>query len=494
MARTYLRRDNADHRLLGYESGEGVDVSEIETDYLVVGAGASGMAFADALVAESDVDAVIVERRHRPGGHWLDAYPFVRLHQPSAYYGVNSTALGADHINDSGPDAGFYERATSDEICDYFARVLEAVLVPSGRVRFLGMSDYRGEDADGHHVVSLLTGVDTTIKVRRRLVDATYVESCIPSRHSPSFAVDPDVRMIPPNGLVDLGEAPPGFTVIGAGKTASDSCSWLLDGGVDPDAIRWIRPRDPWLFNRAFMQPLELVGSYMQLQARWVEEAAAAEDGADFGRRLEQRDVFVRMDPRFEPEMFRGATISTHEIEGLRSIEQVVRNGKIRRIGTDRITFADSEIPADPRDLYVDCTAAGVPPSVPRPVFEPNKITLQYVTIGIVPWSAATIGAVEASKNDDVEKNRLCPPLTFSGKIADLPQLSHAGMTGLLRRAGDPEIAAWNARCRLDPARSAVDHSDDPRVAEALAAIGANLASALENLASKTADPVGAAP
>ncbi len=25
-----------------------------------------------------------------PGGHWTRAYPFVRLHQPSAYYGVNS--------------------------------------------------------------------------------------------------------------------------------------------------------------------------------------------------------------------------------------------------------------------------------------------------------------------------------------------------------------------------------------------------------------------
>ena len=85
---------------------------ELETDYLVVGAGASGMAFTDTLLAEPDADVVLVDRRHQPGGHWLDAYPFVRLHQPSAYYGVNSMTLGNDRIDDSGPNAGFYERAT----------------------------------------------------------------------------------------------------------------------------------------------------------------------------------------------------------------------------------------------------------------------------------------------------------------------------------------------------------------------------------------------
>ena len=59
----------------------------IDTDYLVVGAGAAGMAFVDSLIAGSDAGVVMVDRRHCPGGHWNDAYPFVRLHQPSAYYG-----------------------------------------------------------------------------------------------------------------------------------------------------------------------------------------------------------------------------------------------------------------------------------------------------------------------------------------------------------------------------------------------------------------------
>src|SRR5207248_9802269 len=118
-------------------------VREVETDYLVVGAGASGMAFADTLVANTDAEVVLVDRRHRPGGHWLDAYPFVRLHQPSANYGVNSRPLGTDRVETSGLNEGFYEQASAHEICAYYHRVLEEDFLPSGRVRFLRMSDFR---------------------------------------------------------------------------------------------------------------------------------------------------------------------------------------------------------------------------------------------------------------------------------------------------------------------------------------------------------------
>ena len=99
----------------------------VETDYLVVGAGASGMAFAAALIAECDADVVMVERRHCPGGHWNDAYPFVRIHHASACYGANSRMLGTDSIDQTGPNAGFYERSTAAEICAYYQRVLDAV-------------------------------------------------------------------------------------------------------------------------------------------------------------------------------------------------------------------------------------------------------------------------------------------------------------------------------------------------------------------------------
>ena len=155
-----------------------------------VGAGAAGMAFVDALIAACGADVVMVDRRHGPGGHWHDAYPFVRLHGPSALYGVNSRPLGSDAIDQAGPNAGYYPRATAAEICAYYQRVLDEVLLPSGRVRFVGMSDYSAA-GNGHQFTSRLTGETTTVRVRNRVVDARYLEPSIPATHVPPFGIDP---------------------------------------------------------------------------------------------------------------------------------------------------------------------------------------------------------------------------------------------------------------------------------------------------------------
>ena len=69
-------------------------LGSLETDYVVIGTGAAGMAFTDTLLSHSDATVSLVDRRHAPGGHWIDAYPFVHLHQPSAFYGVSSVPLG----------------------------------------------------------------------------------------------------------------------------------------------------------------------------------------------------------------------------------------------------------------------------------------------------------------------------------------------------------------------------------------------------------------
>ena len=48
-------------------------MESLTADYLIVGAGASGMAFLDELVHNSDQTVVVVDRRAQPGGHWVDA-------------------------------------------------------------------------------------------------------------------------------------------------------------------------------------------------------------------------------------------------------------------------------------------------------------------------------------------------------------------------------------------------------------------------------------
>ncbi len=149
-------------------------MERIETDYLVVGAGTVGMSFTDTLVQHSTADVVVVDRRHRPGGHWNDAYPFVRLHVPSANYGVDSVRLGRDAVDESGPNVGMYELASAAEICAYFDTVLGR-LEATGRVRFAGLHEYVPSDSGPPRLVSRVTGASVEVTVRRKVVDATYL-------------------------------------------------------------------------------------------------------------------------------------------------------------------------------------------------------------------------------------------------------------------------------------------------------------------------------
>jgi hypothetical protein len=460
----------------------------IDTDYLIVGAGAAGLAFADALIAESDADVVIVDRRDRPGGHWNDAYPFVRLHQPSAYYGVNSRALGGDSIDQDGPNAGWYGRATGAEICDYFQRVLEQLLA-SGRVRFFGMCDYAGDWSGEHHFVSRLTGKRSTVRVRRKVVDATYLSPSVPSTHTPSFAVDPNVRLIPINDLVALTEPGSGYTVIGAGKTAMDACGWLLDSSVEPEAIRWIRPRDTWLLDRAFQQPLELVGSLMEGLSLQVQAAACAENIADLFRRLEACGQLVRLEEAVEPTMYRGATISQTELEGLRLIENVVRLGRVTHIGEAHIALEAGSIPTDDKQIYVDCTANGAHRMPARTIFDPHRITLQAVRTGLLPFSAALIAFVESAREDDAEKNRLCPPNPYPNAAIDWIATNAISHRVQMTWFEEPDLLAWMERSRLDVARGINAHLSEPQTQAALARFLANLEPAVEKLESFLAQP-----
>jgi hypothetical protein len=440
------------------------------------------MAFTDTLVTESDADVVMVERRHRPGGHWNDGYPFVRLHQPSAYYGVNSRALGHDSIDEHGPNSGFYERASGAEICDYYQRVLDEHLLASGQVRFFGMHDYMGRKSGEHQLLNRLTGEVTTVRVRRKLVDATYLETSLPSTHTPSFDVEPNARLVTPNELVGLTMPGSGFTVIGAGKTSMDTCNWLLDTGVPPDAIRWIRPRDAWTLERSFWQPQSLLPWLIEGVSRQVEAAAEAADAADLFGRLEDCGQLMRLDPEVQPATFRGAILSEAERDRLHEIDNVVRQGRVVHIATDEIVLTEGSIATDAGQVYVDCTAAGLNRAPVRPVFEPDRVTLQWLQWGVLPFSAALIGFIEATRHSDADKNRLCPPSPPLGEAIDWVRALYVTQRSQVTWQSDPDIAPWMERSRLNLARGISEHLDDPRMLSSLGRYTAHLEPALANL------------
>jgi NAD(P)-binding Rossmann-like domain len=442
----------------------------IDTDYLVIGAGAAGMSFTDALIdADQDCEVVMVDRRQAPGGHWNDAYPFVRLHQPAACYGVNSRPLGQDKLDEGGLNAGLYQQADGVEICDYFRRVMDEHHVASGQVRFFPMSNYLGLEGSDVAFVSALTGATTEVSVRRAVVDARYLEPTIPSRNAPSFTVDTDVRCVAVNQLVDVREPATGYTIIGGGKTGSDACSWLLGNGVAPDKIRWIRTRDAWMWNRAQVQPLELVTDTIDGVSRGVQAAAEAQSVDDLFARLEACGQLLRLDPNVAPTMYHAATVTLAELELLRSVENVVRLGHVKAIRAHEIVLEQGTITTDHGQLYVDCSAAGLGKAPARPIFEPGRITLQCISTVFPTFNAAVIGYLEASRGDDqVAKSNLSPTNRYPDEAKDWIPNMRGQLESLRLWNEQPDMAAWLAESRLNIARGMFEKSGEPRMAEAI--------------------------
>ncbi len=455
---------------------------EIETDYLVVGAGAAGMAFTDALLTHSDATITIVDRRHAPGGHWIDAYPYVRLHQPSAFYGVASVPLGRDAIDQSGLNTGFYDLASADELRAYYAQVMQQHFLASGRVRFFPCCDYTGGTAGHHQFVSRLTGATHQVRVRRKLVDTTYLEGSIPATSAAPFEMAAGVRCIPAGSVIHITQQPGKFVVIGAGKTALDTCVWLLSNGVPAPAIRWIKPREGWWLNRRFHQPHTLLPDFYAGASMQVQAFAEATSPDDVFTRLEADGLLLRVDASVRPTMMHGAIVSETELALLRQIEDVVRLGRVRRIERDRIVLDDGVAPTHHDAIHVHCAAQGLRRPPLRPIFEAGRVTVQPMFWGFACFQFALLGVVESMIDDIEEKNRLCPPIVYWDRNVDFLTAYFAMLTTERARSAHPALAAWARDTRLNALGQLGQHRDNTKVVQARERIKRFGASAASNL------------
>lgn len=439
--------------------------AQLEADYLVVGACAAGMAFVDALIRNADVRVVLLDRRDRAGGHWLDAYPFVRLHQASEFYGVASTPLGNGERQESGPEAGMYQRAAAPDIVAYYARVLES-LIASGKVAFHPDSEYLGARRWVHRP----SGQQFAVPERCRVVDAHYIAPDIPATTPAPFGVADGVRVIPVNDLVRLTETPGQFVIVGAGKTATDAIVWLLDNGVDPGTICWARPRDPWMFNRAAVQPDPVV--ILGMVANVMEAAREAASPDDLFLRMEAAGVMLRIDQRVTPTMAKTPTLAQWELDRLRTIDRVVRLGHIHHVERGRLVCEGGEAAIDRDALVVHCAASGLRYQPLVPVWGPDAITLQCVATGPI-FGAAIAGYVEATRDDDAEKNRLCPPHGLPNTPADWPRGVVQGAQGSQALATEPDVKRWAHATSLFRNRIPAERAGDRDVADAVARVQA---------------------
>lgn len=414
----------------------------------------------------------------------------MRLHTPSAYYGVNSLSLGEDRIDESGENAGLYERATGAEVRDYFAEVA-ARLTRTGRVRILTEHEHVGQAADGERLRDLRSGTLESVEVRRRVVDARYLEASIPATHQPSFDVAPGARVVPVNDLPEAAPPRGRYTVLGAGKTAVDACTWLLDNHVGPDRIRWVRPREHWFHHRRHFQPLDLVGENMEGLAVDAQAAAEAESVEDLFERLEAAGRLVRIDPSAHATMYRMTMLGPGEIEALRRIGDVVRLGRVRAIEPDRILLERGEVDAAADDLHVDCTARGLRSAPAVPVFQPGRIVLQQVRQNSPTFNAALVALLEAHREEDADKNRLSPPNPYPSSIGDWPGMNRRTWQVEQRWLAEADVSSWVAESRLNLLRGLRDRAAEPSVGEAVERFVTNVGPAVERLRELDGQPSG---
>ena len=164
----------------------------------------------------------------------------MRLHQPAAFYGVNSEVLGN----------GTHDLSSRSEILSYYERVMNK-FAESGRVEFLSEHIYKSEGN-----VENINDSDNVISynVRKRIVDATYMKVQVPSTHAPKYEVEDDIKVIPINDLENQHDKWDKFYVIGNGKTGMDAILYLLSKGIQVEQINWICPNQAWLFSREDLQ------------------------------------------------------------------------------------------------------------------------------------------------------------------------------------------------------------------------------------------------
>jgi len=417
----------------------------VEADYVIIGAGGMGMAFADVILTESEATVAIVDARGRPGGHWNDAYPFVRLHQPSAFYGVNSRPLGNNVKDQVGWNQGLHELASGPEVCAYFDQVMNEQFLPSGRVQYLPLSHYRDGTA-----TAALTGVERPVKAGK-VVDATYQNVTVPAMAAPSYEVADGARCVPVNALGSLTEPAAGYVIIGGGKTAMDACLWLLANDVDPDAITWIMPRDSWLLDRANIQPgSEFLDRTLGGTARSYEVVADAASIDEMFVALEAEGQLLRIDPAVRPTMYRCATITTAELAQLRRINNVIRLGRVQRIETDRIILDEGSIPTTADHLHVDCSADGLQRRPAVPIFDGERLALQPVRTCQQVFSAAFCAHAELTFDDDRTKNEICAVVPHPDTEIDWLRSTLANLINSARWAADPDLKQWLVDARLD--------------------------------------------
>jgi hypothetical protein len=222
------------------------------------------------------------------------------------------------------------------------------------------------------------------------------------------------------------------------------------------------------MLNRAVIQPDP--GIFLGMAADLMESAADATSPDDLFLRLEDRGIMLRIDRSVTPTMAKTPTLAQWEFDLLRSIEHVVRLGHVRRVAPGRLVLDGGDVITGRGSVVVHCASPGLKYSPLVPIWG-RKITLQPVRAGFPCFGAALAGFVEATRDDDVTKNALCPPSPYGNSTAGWVAMQVLGHRATTAFGADQEIRAWANHTVLNPARIGPGDLDRDDVADAVARV-----------------------
>lgn len=240
---------------------------------------------------------ILVDRNPRPGGHWVHAYPFIKLHQPSSMYGVNSLKLGKRRDKNDNEIMDPNDRANCDELLDYFNSVVNQFKECKRVTCYFNAEFDHHQTKAMYNVYTISTNRGkTSINVRCKKLVLVHTNVIVPSMRESMIPLHESISLKPPNCLQqeiksrnELDRKYKNFVVIGAGKTGTDAIMYLLKScKVDKSRITWVVSRDVWFFIRdkffdaskgykcftdllpPFLQASSVTDAFLQLEKRGI--------------------------------------------------------------------------------------------------------------------------------------------------------------------------------------------------------------------------------
>jgi Pyridine nucleotide-disulphide oxidoreductase len=193
-------------------------------DVCIVGAGLAGLnaLFVASRYLSADQKVILIDRRARVGGMWVDTYPYVRLHQPHAMFTAGNIEWTL------GKEPSYL--ATKGEVLDHFEHCLEVV---KQRVRvdeFFGWDMESEDETDGIVRVHCKSADGQHMVVEAKRLIKAYGFRVVPNdpleiSSERVVSVSPDYCDMRGN---DVRASDTPVWVIGGGKTAMDTAHTLV--------------------------------------------------------------------------------------------------------------------------------------------------------------------------------------------------------------------------------------------------------------------------